>query len=530
MRRLFLKAIDLTLSLELRINHSRFKTCNESLNYVRVLSSTNTLFPSPAQDSLELSRALEVPSYKRRFLSSYPPTDGKMSYQALDLTFGIEVEFILAFEEPMLQQELDRSGDTSRIVKDLTEEQRVKLRTGGSAYAHTRRRYMGWALTSEVQPPSAGCPIPRIDPYVDAHREFGFRAYADEISHVAQSLLPGSPDVQSIRKDGKRVDFSKWYISDDPSLLGVDKPTLIEKLGSRATDIDNWDSHGVELVSRPLPATSTSFEEIKLHLEPLRGTTTSRHVSMVTPHCALHVHVGFADPTLGQPRTTFGLPTLQHLAYILVMYEAQISQMHPPSRRAGSDAARKDCITNLDVFDEASLNASYQVFDGDYTATNDELMESNNLEASFETPISYDLSRRLIFTSEMTTAKLVKLMCGALKDHIVNFTYLLRPAQAARTLEFRQHEGTLDAEAIMWWVNFVLGLVKLADQMAYIYGADVEYAGEGYLRAENGGEARLEELWELMGFDQEGRLFYERRMQSGYETGKTAVLMAALYE
>lgn len=453
-----------------------------------------------------------------------------MPYQALDLTFGIEIEFILAFDEPMLQQQLDRAGDTSRIVKNLTEEQSIKLRTGGSAYAHTRRQYMGWALTSEVEPPSAGRPIPRIDPYIDAHREFGFRAYADEISYVAQSLLPGPPDVQSIRRYGKRVDFSSWHVSDDRSLLGVDKPTLIENLGGRVTNIDNWDSHGVELVSRPLPATSTSFEEIQQHLEPLRGTASSRYGSMITPHCALHVHVGFADPTPGQSRTTFGLPTLQHLAYILVMYEDQISRMHPPHRRAGSDAAMKDCITNLDEFDEASLNASYQAFDRDDTEANGELNADNNLDAPLEIPLSYGLSRRLIFTSDMTTAKLVKLMCGTLKDHIVNFTYLLRPAQAARTLEFRQHEGTLDAEAIRWWVNFVLGLVQLADQMAHKYGADIGYAGEGYLRAENGGEARLEELWEFMGFDQEGRLFYEKRMESGYEAGRTAASMAPLHK
>lgn len=451
-----------------------------------------------------------------------------MPYQALDLTFGIEIEFILAFDEQLLQQQLDRAGDTSRIVKDLTEEQRIKLRTGGSTYAHTRRQYMGWALTSEVEPPSAGRPIPGIDPYIDAHREFGFRAYADEISYVAQSLLPGPPDVQSIRRHGKRVDFSRWHVSDDRSLLGVDKPTLIENLGDRVTNINNWDSHGVELVSRPLPATSTSFDEIQQHLEPLRGTASSRYGSMITPHCALHVHVGFADPAPGQSRNTFGLPTLQHLAYIVVMYEAQISRMHPPHRRAGSDAAMKDCITNLDEFDEASLNAFYQAFDTDQTEANGELNADDNLEAPVEIPISYGLSRRLIFTSEMTMAKLVKLMCGTLKDHIVNFTYLLRPAQAARTLEFRQHEGTLDAEAIRWWVNFVLGLVNLADQMAHKYGVDIDYAGEGYLRAENGGKARLEELWELMGFDQEGRLFYERRMESGYEAGRTAASMAPL--
>lgn len=453
-----------------------------------------------------------------------------MPYQALNLAFGIEVEFILAFEESMLQEQLDRAGDASRIVKDLTEEHRTKLRTGGTAYARTRRQYKGWALTSEVEPPSAGRPTPQIDPYAEAHREFGFRAYADEISYIAQSLLPGPPDVQSIRKDGKRVDFSRWYISDDPSLLGVDKPTIIANFGSQVTDVDKWDSHGVELVSRPLPATSASFDEIKQYLDPLKGTASSRHGAMTTSHCALHVHVGFPDPAPGQPRTTFGLAMLQHLAYLLVMYEAQISQMHPPSRRAGSDAAMKDCITNLDEFAEASVNASYQDFNEGYFEANGELGDYNELEEPFVTPVSCEISRRLIFASDMTTAKLVKLMCGTLKDHIVNFTYLLRPAQAARTLEFRQHEGTLDPEAIRWWVNFVLGLVKLADQMADKYGADKDYAGEGYPRAQNGGEARLEELWELMRFEEEGRLFYERRMESGYEDGRIVASMETLYE
>ncbi|MCJ1342003.1 hypothetical protein MMC31_000183 [Peltigera leucophlebia] len=453
-----------------------------------------------------------------------------MPYQAPNLTFGVEVEFILAFEESMLQEQLDRVGDASRIVKDLTEEHRTKLRTGGTAYAHTRRKYMGWALTSEVEPPSAGRPTPQIDPYVEAHKEFGFRAYADEISYVAQTLLPGPPDVQSIRKDGKRVEFSRWYISDDRSLLGVDKPTIIANFGSRILHVDKWDTHGVELVSRPLSATSESFDEIKQHLEPLRGTASSRHGAMITSHCALHVHVGFPDPAPGKPRNTFGLSMLQHLAYLLVMYEAQISRMHPSSRRAGSDAAMKDCITNLDEFAEASVEASYKDVDGDCFEANGELKQYNELEEPIVTPISYEISRRLIFTSDMTTAKLVKLMCGSLKDHIVNFTYLLRPAQAARTIEFRQHEGTLNPEAIRWWVSFVLGLVKLADRMADRYGADKEYAGEGYPRAENEGEARLEELWELMGFEKEGQLFYERRMESGYEDGRTATSMATLYE
>lgn len=53
--------------------------------------------------------------------------------------------------------------------------------------------------------------------------------------------------------------------------------------------------------------------------------------------------------------------------------------------------------------------------------------------------------------------------------------------------------------------------------MADKHGANEGYAGKGYPRAEYTGEARLEELWELMGFEQEGRSFYEQRMESVYD-------------
>lgn len=112
--------------------------------------------------------------------------------------------------------------------------------------------------------------------YIEAHREFGFRAYADEISYIAQTLLPGPSDVQSIGKDSKQVDFSRWYILDDQSLFGVNKPPMIANLGSRVTDIGDWESHGEELVSRPLPGISASFDDIRQHLSALRSTISSR--------------------------------------------------------------------------------------------------------------------------------------------------------------------------------------------------------------------------------------------------------------
>lgn len=444
-----------------------------------------------------------------------------MINEEMELTFGVEFECVLAFHESLLQEHLKNSGDSSAIIKDITKDQRIELKTGGLEYMKTHPMYMGWALTSEIPYVSNQAP-PKYDTYVDCHRKFGFRPYLDEIVHVAQALLPGPPDVQSLRNQGKRGEFSKWYLTEDASLLGVDKETLRAKLGERITDVNQWDSHGIELVSRILPLTPASFAEITNHLTLLRGTASSSHGAFPTPHCGLHVHVGLPVPLTGGPLRTFDLPILQHLAYILVMYELNINALHAPSRRAGCAAADIDIVTNLDSFSEATLTeklANEEDFDWDSWSASDPLSDSQaaSEEVWEEERISYAVARRLIFAPGMTIAKLSKVMCGEKKGHIVNFTYLARENGAARTVEFRQHEGSLDPEGVRWWILFVTGLVKLAAHMAEKFGAEEDYDGEGYPQAENLGGANLEELWALMEFEELGQKFFQRKIEEFVE-------------
>lgn len=51
----------------------------------------------------------------------------------------------------------------------------------------------------------------------------------------------------------------------------------------------------------------------------------------------------------GKPPPTFTLPTLQHLAYIQVMYETKISELHPESR---GNYTNRDLKSNIDEFNE----------------------------------------------------------------------------------------------------------------------------------------------------------------------------------
>jgi hypothetical protein len=85
-----------------------------------------------------------------------------------------------------------------------------------------------------------------------------------------------------------------------------------------------------------------------------------------------------------------------------------------------------------------------------------------------------------IFAEDMTVEKLAKLMSetmrgvpvlqggGAHRYKFVNFARLVDPKtnNGARTIEFRQHAGSVDSEVIGRWVIFVTDLVRAAERLA----------------------------------------------------------------
>ncbi|MCJ1264982.1 hypothetical protein MMC22_004857 [Lobaria immixta] len=307
---------------------------------------------------------------------------------------------------------------------------------------------------------------PTYDPYTECHSEYSFRPYWDEIVHVVQALLPGPLEVQSLRKQGKRMDFTKWHLSEDASLLGVDKATMQAKLGRRVKAAEQWDSHGVELVSRIFPLTPTSFAEITHYLTILRGTAISLHGASPTSLYGMHVHV-------------------------VRLGKEQIHEVvRAPSRRAGSIATDIDIITDLDDFSEATLAENIATEDDfnwdNWAATAPPSDAPSEPEGVWEEDrISYGVTRRLIFAPGMTVAKLSKLQ-----------------------------ESSFDVERVRCWILFMTGLVKLAANIqAEKFGAEESYAGEGYPQAENLGGAALKELWEPMEFEELGQEFFKRQIK-----------------
>ena len=100
-------------------------------------------------------------------------------------------------------------------------------------------------------------------------------------------------------------------------------------------------------------------------------------------------------------------------------------------------------------------------------------------------------------------------MMGRGKGFIVNWSYLHRlPGEGPRTLEFRQHEGTLDTEEVRWWALFVMGLVSIAQHIGRL---SPDGAGDGYRYEEWDEGMNVGDVFDLMRFPPEGREYFERR-------------------
>lgn len=433
-----------------------------------------------------------------------------MSVAGLELTFGVELECVFAFHETLLTDHLKSIDASTDIVKDLTEEMRRDFRRCSTDHLVTRRQYMGWALTSPVPRLASG----QMTPTGNRLEKYGCRPYADEILHVALPLLPPNTDFQSIVYQGKRDTFSQWHVCEDTSIMGVDKKTLVAELGDRIDEIGTWDSHGLELVSRILEPSPAAFQEISDYLTSLRGNAASRHGALITEHCGMHVHIGFPPPTnakYGEVLPSFDLATIQHLSYLLVMYETEFSSLHPASRRE-CDMSRTDVASNLDHF--YTDMESRMTYDDDDNW--DLELEDDEAAPSLLTPpptpppeceepyygLSFSRAREMIFAPDMTMAKLVRMMCGSTKGHVVNFQYLLRDEHRARTIEFRQHAGCLQEDEVRHWVQLLMKLVNKAHTMSQTVGAALGgWGGEGYPNVEDkrsgGGVAELLETLEV---------------------------------
>ena len=198
--------------------------------------------------------------------------------------------------------------------------------------------------------------------------------------------------------------FEKWDLGRDSS---INIPELWEP-----RDGDYFDYSAIELRSPALPYTTASLSHVK---EVFHLLFTTFDI-VVNESCGLHVHVG-------NELKGFPLQTLKNFCILTTTFERELQSLHPPSR-----------------IDNRHSRSSGAIFMGISPWDVEKIIKSTHNEDG------------LIFRVQ-----------NKQKGYAYN---LLNLGGGKETIEFRQHEATVNVDDIVKWVELTCSLVEKAHEFA----------------------------------------------------------------
>lgn len=253
--------------------------------------------------------------------------------------------------------------------------------------------------------------ILRFDPF-----DYNFNHYgSDEWSFHPEEVVRGHM-ASILIENGYSVYGEEERISDSDSYyekwdLGKDTSIHISELAP-PPDKDRFGYSAIEMRSPALPYTTASLSQVK---EVFRLLFSTFDV-LVNKSCGLHVHVG-------NEQKGFPLQTLKNFCILTTTFERELESLHPSSR-----------IGN-----------------------------------------KYSLSSGALFAgvSPWDVEKIIKLarneedLIFRVQDSEKSYAYnLLNLLGYKKTIEFRQHEATVNVEDVMNWVEVACSLVMKAHDFA----------------------------------------------------------------
>lgn len=206
--------------------------------------------------------------------------------------------------------------------------------------------------------------------------------------------------------------FEKWD-------LGKDTSIHISEL-EPPPDEDRFGYSAVELRSPALAYTAASLLQVREVFDLLFSTFDI----LVNDSCGLHVHVG-------NEQKGFPLQTLKNFCILTTTFERELESLHPPSR-----------IGNKHSLSSGTLFAGVSPWDME------KIIKSTHNE------------KDLIFR---------------VQDSEKGYAYnLLNLLEYKKTIEFRQHEATVNVDDIVKWVEVACSLVMKAHDVAMEDYVDVD--------------------------------------------------------
>lgn len=227
-----------------------------------------------------------------------------------------------------------------------------------------------------------------------------------------------------------------WSVKEDASVYGEG---LFGYEGYRNNPFVHDEAEvGIEITSPAFSYTNKSIRKISDFLRVLKRSFNCR----VSSRCGFHVHIGSYTTNLYRSQG-FSLETIHRLLEILARFERPINRIHPPHRIEGNDYCRP--LSNKHAF--ITPNYTWPEPHEKWSPSNPQLIMDDI--ATLDTLLVLDTA------------------LGG-KDTAYNFSNLLTVEEGSEqdppinTIEFRQHQCTVDFCAIVHWVEVVVSLVKNA--------------------------------------------------------------------
>lgn len=200
----------------------------------------------------------------------------------------------------------------------------------------------------------------------------------------------------------------------------IGKP--VHAMGYTHARVDHWKAvsdgslgsydRGIEFVSPAMPASEEALTEIEKVIKALAdfGCTVSKK-------CGLHVHVGVRHAR--ETGESIPLAFMKRLVNIYAGFEPVIDSLVPPSRRA-----------NINVYSRSMTSSS---------------------PSAVNAATTFELLARAVAGSAMASSQYGRYF--KLNIHAYN---------KYRTVEFRQHSGTMDSSKARYWILTCLRMVAAA--------------------------------------------------------------------
>ena len=246
---------------------------------------------------------------------------------------------------------------------------------------------------------------------------------------LRQAGLQVSPDLFDYAQT-----FSTWFVKLDGSVHFFESEFASPARCSNGYEIENYQDMrycNVEVVSPILPLTDKGLEQVAIAVRTLQ-----KQRILIPKSAGLHVHVG--NGTRG-----FSLPLLQNLAVLTSCFEEQWNQAHPYDRLFNSHCRLPRESFRAEDRDRRSMAGIF------YGLTSiEDLIDKVHLPRE-----KYGLSPRPDYYLE--------------RSRVVNYLNLKENigGRIKRTVEFRQHAGTVDEFEILRWIATVGASVQAANDL-----------------------------------------------------------------